>query len=893
MPQRSSAVLGGLDKNYLRLAGSTNGTEARREAILELIGIALVFAQLLLIALILVDLDMQTSAFRRVVYLAGVGFVVNHFLPMRLRLPFFVLLSVGAIFLVLGGPDTYLRFWDPDKGLPRAGSVLVIGLTLIGICHLPIGFWKRAGLLLAAGGVAAAFRAGVVGGPRLAIIWPVVAALFMFRIIVYLYDLSTSKSRPPLAHSLAYFFLIPNVCCTLFPVIDSKTFCNSYYNEAPLGIYQRGVRWMGRGVIQLLIYRFIDQLYFLKATEVSNGTDLIQFLITNLFLYLKVSGQFHLIVGLLLLFGFNLPETNHRYFLASSFTDYWRRVNIYWKDFMMKVFFYPTFFKLRKRGPTQALVVATLWCFFITWVLHLYQTWWLKGSVSVTWPDTLFWLILGLLVLANSLREMRRGRQRKLISSTYTAADAAWLALRTAGTFACISLLWSLWSTPSLSLWVSLWAHADRYTLVWSVVVLVAIMLATIVFEVVPTLRSKPAAGPAGNWSPAVLFRSDLSQCAALLLAICVLAQPAVLSPLDDPRLQSFRDVLATGDSKLGNLATKGRGYYEQLTNADQSNLQLWETFMRQRIEKTYTGADPIRPVKDLRVYELIPSEHLNAYDTDFQTNRWGMRDRDYEQAKPAGMFRTALLGSSHVMGWGVQQEKTFKTIVEDRLNRELPTAAPEARFEILNFAVHGYSPLSQISVLQTQARAFNPDIVLFVAHLIDFEWVNQGLSEAVRERVPIPYEYLRQVLRDARVGASTHRILTRARLKPFESSLVEWTYRQIVEECRAMGALPVYIYLPLPYELPLNRKKVATLTTLAVQAGFIVVDLSNVFDNQNPNELILPDWMMHTNPRAHALIADALYNQLLSNAQIDLVNRARRVSAGAAHSSQTAHPLQ
>lgn len=107
------------------------------------------------------------------------------------------------------------------------------------------------------------------------------------------------------------------------------------------------------------------------------------------------------------------------------------------------------------------------------------------------------------------------------------------------------------------------------------------------------------------------------------------------------------------------------------------------------------------------------------------------------------------------------------------------------------------------------------------------------------------------------------------------------------------MGALPVYIYLPLPYELPLNRKKVATLTTLAVQAGFIVVDLSNVFDNQNPNELILPDWMMHTNPRAHALIADALYNQLLSNAQIDLVNRARRVSAGAAHSSQTAHPLQ
>ena len=87
-------------------------------------------------------------------------------------------------------------------------------------------------------------------------------------------------------------------------------------------------------------------------------------------LYLHVSGQFHLIVGLLHMFGFNLPETHHRYLLASSFTDFWRRINIYWKDFIMKLFFYPAFFALRGIGTLRAIALATLLAFFATWALH-------------------------------------------------------------------------------------------------------------------------------------------------------------------------------------------------------------------------------------------------------------------------------------------------------------------------------------------------------------------------------------------------------------------------------------------------------------------------------------------------------------------------------------------
>ena len=67
---------------------------------------------------------------------------------------------------------------------------------------------------------------------------------------------------------------------------------------------------MVRGVIHLLLYRYIYYYVTLAPTEVKDAGDLVQFLVSNFLLYLRVSGQFHLIVGMLHLFGFRLPETH-------------------------------------------------------------------------------------------------------------------------------------------------------------------------------------------------------------------------------------------------------------------------------------------------------------------------------------------------------------------------------------------------------------------------------------------------------------------------------------------------------------------------------------------------------------------------------------------------------
>ena len=114
--------------------------------------------------------------------------------------------------------------------------------------------------------------------------------------------------------------------------------------------------------------------------------------------------------GMLHLFGFQLPQTHHHYLLATSFTDYWRRINIYWKDFMVRLFFNPVVFRLKRWPQPLALALATVTVFLATWFLHAYQWYWLRGSWGFSVPDALFWGILGALVLVNVQLDARRSR---------------------------------------------------------------------------------------------------------------------------------------------------------------------------------------------------------------------------------------------------------------------------------------------------------------------------------------------------------------------------------------------------------------------------------------------------------------------------------------------------
>ena len=304
--------------------------DARRAAFAERdpLKFAGLFAQLAVVLGAFLDFDIEEAAFEVLALLVAGGFAVHYWLPFAWKERFYVVLSIGGAFVMLQ-PAT-------------AAMLVAAGLALYAIVSAPLPWRVRLGGVLAAVALLTYARATLSFGIPFDF-WPVFGAIFMFRFMIYVYDAGHARTPPSLMDFLTYFFILPNYYFLLFPVIDFQTHRQSYYRRNIHQVAQQGLVWIGRGTIQLMLYRLV---YHWKGP--SNAPDqvttfgaLVVTMVLTFMLYLRVSGQFHMIIGFLHLFGYDLPETHRKYLLSRSLTDYWRRINIYWKDFMVKMFYFP------------------------------------------------------------------------------------------------------------------------------------------------------------------------------------------------------------------------------------------------------------------------------------------------------------------------------------------------------------------------------------------------------------------------------------------------------------------------------------------------------------------------------------------------------------------------
>lgn len=103
-----------------------------------------------------------------------------------------------------------------------------------------------------------------------------------------------------------------------------------------------------------------------------------------------------------------------------------------------------------------------------------------------------------------------------------------------------------------------------------------------------------------------------------------------------------------------------------------------------------------------------------------FSINRQGMRaDRDFAYEKPAGVRRIVSLGDSYTIGYEVDVDQTFSSVLE----RELRDAG--IAVEVLNAGVSGFSNAEECLYLERELLRYQPDLVLlsFVGNdLVDNE---------------------------------------------------------------------------------------------------------------------------------------------------------------------------
>ena len=113
------------------------------------------------------------------------------------------------------------------------------------------------------------------------------------------------------------------------------------------------------------------------------------------------------------------------------------------------------------------------------------------------------------------------------------------------------------------------------------------------------------------------------------------------------------------------------------------------------------------------------------------ENNQEGFRDRDYPLKKPPHTFRVTVLGDSMSEALAVPWEKTYWSILENRL-----ADCRGSPVEVMNFSVSGYGTAQQLLTLRHNALKYEPDLVLLAFFTGNDVWNNERALDGHEDRV-------------------------------------------------------------------------------------------------------------------------------------------------------------
>ena len=270
-------------------------------------------------------------------------------------------------------------------------------------------------------------------------------------------------------------------------------------------------------------------------------------------------------------------------------------------------------------------------------------------------------------------------------------------------------------------------------------------------------------------------------------------------------------------------------------------------------------------PDGDFLQFELKANVLKTIFGRPFITNSHGMRDREYSAEKTPGTFRIAVLGSSMDMGWGIGTEETYVNLLEDWLNAYAAKHHLARRFEVLNFAVAAYSPLQRLESYRRKARAFQPDMVIYSATMLDTRLMEIHLCDLFRGHCDLGFDFVREAVVTAGLSAEdlrtdsedrlVYKDVVKQKLRDKYWPIYDETLGELAAECRSDNVLLACMIIPRvgKADAPAARAEpVARIKGIAKHHAIPMFDLSTTFDDQDPAQFEIAPWDDHPNVLGH-----------------------------------------
>ncbi|MCI0602210.1 SGNH/GDSL hydrolase family protein [bacterium] len=145
-----------------------------------------------------------------------------------------------------------------------------------------------------------------------------------------------------------------------------------------------------------------------------------------------------------------------------------------------------------------------------------------------------------------------------------------------------------------------------------------------------------------------------------------------------------------------------------------------WRAYYQ--LQGDWKGTLTVPSNNEILMWEYRPNSQYTAltFGYTMTTNRYGFRgvDRDLS-VKKQNTKRVAFLGDSATVGLFVQNDETFVSKFEYYANNQYRNGSVES----LNCAIDGYHAVQLLELLKTKVLSLQPDSVVYVMHLNDFDF--------------------------------------------------------------------------------------------------------------------------------------------------------------------------
>jgi hypothetical protein len=690
----------------------------------------------------------------------------------------------------------------------------------------------------------------------------VIGSLFMFRSISFLHEIKFMKREIPLLDKVNYFLLPPNLSMPLFPIVDYKSFISSY-EGINTNTLRRSSLLICRGLVQMIIYRFIYHKIIIPFDEIHTALQVFTFLIANFLIVLRVIAAFHIAIGLVILTGYNIPDIFNNIFFSTGFSNLWRRTNMYWRNFMIKIFYYPIYFKIKKIGIYPALFISTFICFIITWILHTYQWFWLKGTFPLELKDAIFWGSFGILVSVNTLlqqRDLDRSVTKK--ENVLTIIKQAFSGLIV---LLVMSILWSIWTCNSLSNWwtiIKACVNIDYYQV--KHIVLFSVIYIAIASVYHFSEREK-------NNRP-IAFKKFITRFSYIGFVLFCLFLIAASQPENNyvGKLLNRASVapLLREHLNRADLISIDNGYYTNLISTNNYCSQIWanDYDISGNWSKNITKMTT-RSSNDLMLTENIPFASVKYNGIVYTLNKDGLRDKEYSKVKPDSCYRIIILGGSFECGNGMNDGEDFISLVESELNNKYRAAINNkpVHIELINFSSNGYRLFQRLYQFKDKAQYWNPDAVFVFIHTNYHHRIASYVNRLVYQGYSINDPYLKNVIEMRNITKDDNGDAVSQKLGEYADSINYYALRNISEIAHRNGTMPVVVYLPAIKDKNLKSDSLFV-EDICNKYDMKKISLAGVFDGYEKKDLVLSNLDFHPNKKANGLIANKLLKGIINH---------------------------